>query len=1366
MTWKDYQLYKKLRASEYDIEIDYMSNEHFVPFKVEAVNNTNGAWSSVIQMPLVASAAANLPDGRVMTWSAKDKLSFGGNLGRTWTAIFDPANNSSVDFLITNTQHDMFCPGTSTLPDGRIMVNGGSSSDRSTIYDPYTEQWSTGDAMKIARGYHSSVTLASGATFVIGGSWSGGTGGKDAEIWSEKSGWFKLPGVPVDAITDGIISNQPVRHDDYFPWLWVAPNGKLLHAGPSATMHWIDPTGTGSYTNAGQRGNDGYSVSGTTVMYEVGKILKAGGAGTFEEDTPANARSYIIDMNGSNPSVSQTGNMAFSRNYHSSVVMPNGEVMVIGGIPISDVFSDANSRMTPEIWNPNTGQWRQVADMSVPRNYHSVALLMMDGRIFSAGGGLCGSCSTNHPDAQIYSPPYLFNANGTLATRPVITSAPGTTNFNTNINVSANQSINSFALIRLSSTTHSTNNEQRRITVQKTNLGNNQYRLNIPNRNIVPPGSYMLFAMNNNGTPSVAKVIRIGDDINDCTPGSTPNLGGAGLEGKYYNNTNFTSLAVTRVDPTIGFNWGNGAPAGSINAESFSVRWTGQIEVPRSGTYTFYTNSDDGVRLWVDGKPIVDNWTDHGPTEDIGMITLNSGQRYDILLEYYEQTGGAVMELRWSGPGILKEIIPARNLFPPNPCGGNSGPCDDGNICTINDTYDSNCNCVGTYQDSDGDGVCDAIDQCPGFNDNLIGTACDDGNPNTENDMYQTDCSCIGTPVSGGDCSDLVFATGSGSITVSGFSTPISIMQVFNPQWDRIYNCTGDDCGSTQTINNLPNGRYFVKTALYNASWGFICDRDEYVDVGGGGCTDVDNDGICAADDCNDNDATFPKPAGTACNDGDVNTENDVIQADGCTCAGTPIGCTDIDNDGICADDDCNDNDAAFPKPAGTACNDGNANTENDVIQADGCTCAGTPISGGGDCNDIIFATGSGSITVSGLNTPISIMQVFNPQWDRIYNCSGDDCGSIQTLNNLPDGRYFVKTALYNASWGFICDKDDYVDVGGGTGCTDNDGDGICANQDCNDNDAAFPKPAGTACDDGNANTENDVIQSNGCTCAGTPVGGGGDCDDVIFSVSGSTITVSGLKTTGLSILQVYDGRWDRVFKCTSGCNDTETLTNLPNDTYYVHVKLLDSGWGTICEKEANITTGPNGGVNRMDRPDFFFAADVDGRNVALSWVTNTEYKNRIFEIERSFDGVNFENISIVNSIHAFENTPINYSSKDRQPSWGNNFYRIKKMHYDGTFEYSQTELINFISDPNSFTLFPNPAMDKVYVNLKSFSGEAGVISIYNNLGQLMTTSTLDVIDENAIAFDLKNYESGLYFIALKIEGKQHVQTQRLVVGK
>ena len=134
---------------------------------------------------------------------------------------------------------------------------------------------------------------------------------------------------------------------------------------------------------------------------------------------------------------------------------------------------------------------------------------------------------------------------------------------------------------------------------------------------------------------------------------------GNGLSATYYNNIDFTGTTVTRVDPTIDFAWGTGSPAASIGADTFSARWTGQVEAQFTGTYTFYTVSDDGVRLWVNGQQIINNWTDHAPTENSGTIALTAGQRYDIRMEFYENGGGAIARLLWSSASIPKAVIPS-----------------------------------------------------------------------------------------------------------------------------------------------------------------------------------------------------------------------------------------------------------------------------------------------------------------------------------------------------------------------------------------------------------------------------------------------------------------------------------------------------------------------------------------------------------------------------------------------------------------------------------------------------------------------------------------------------------------------------------
>ncbi|MDF2985960.1 MAG: hypothetical protein K0R50_1470 [Eubacterium sp.] len=148
--------------------------------------------------------------------------------------------------------------------------------------------------------------------------------------------------------------------------------------------------------------------------------------------------------------------------------------------------------------------------------------------------------------------------------------------------------------------------------------------------------------------------------------GTTPSAAygnGNGLKGEYFDNMNFTNLIKERADDNINFNWGPNAPLSSMGADEFSIRWTGQIQPLYSETYTFHTVSDDGLRLWVNGNKIIDNWADHSLTENSGTIALNAGQKYDIKYEYYEKNADAVAKLFWSSPSQSKQIIPKSQLY-------------------------------------------------------------------------------------------------------------------------------------------------------------------------------------------------------------------------------------------------------------------------------------------------------------------------------------------------------------------------------------------------------------------------------------------------------------------------------------------------------------------------------------------------------------------------------------------------------------------------------------------------------------------------------------------------------------------------------
>jgi galactose oxidase len=361
--------------------------------------------------------------------------------------------------------------------------------------------------MAIARAYHSTTTLSDGRIFAIGGSWRGGTGGKNGEVWSSTGGWTKLSGALVAPMITA--DRKGVYRADNHAWLFGWSGGRVLQAGPSKAMNWYGTTGSGSTTAAGSRAADPDAMNGTAVMYDAGKILAVGGAPHYE-NADATANAHVISISGTNTvTTRKVASMRYARAYHNSVVLPDGKVLVVGGQAYPVPFSDNTSVRNAELWDPATETFTTLAAAGVPRNYHSVGLLLPDARVFVGGGGLCGSCSTNHFNAEIFTPPYLLNADGTAKSRPAITAAPTTAAYGAAITVSTDRAVSKFSLVRLGTTTHTVNTDQRRIALTPTAVTGG-YRLTIPtDPGVVLPGNYMLFAMDANGVPSVSRNIQI-----------------------------------------------------------------------------------------------------------------------------------------------------------------------------------------------------------------------------------------------------------------------------------------------------------------------------------------------------------------------------------------------------------------------------------------------------------------------------------------------------------------------------------------------------------------------------------------------------------------------------------------------------------------------------------------------------------------------------------------------------------------------------------------------------------------------------------------------------------------------------------------
>jgi glucose/arabinose dehydrogenase len=149
--------------------------------------------------------------------------------------------------------------------------------------------------------------------------------------------------------------------------------------------------------------------------------------------------------------------------------------------------------------------------------------------------------------------------------------------------------------------------------------------------------------------------------------------GAKGLRGDYYSDVTLGNLVFSRVDPIINFDWGTGSPDAILPSDGFSVRWTGQITPAYSQMYTFYTRTDDGARLWVNGTLLVDHWVNQGPTEWSGLIQLTAGTPASVVFEYYENAGGAVAQLSWSSSSQAKGLIPTTAMAATSASGAPGG---------------------------------------------------------------------------------------------------------------------------------------------------------------------------------------------------------------------------------------------------------------------------------------------------------------------------------------------------------------------------------------------------------------------------------------------------------------------------------------------------------------------------------------------------------------------------------------------------------------------------------------------------------------------------------------------------------------------
>jgi WD40 repeat protein len=445
-----------------------------------------GRWSDPLDWPLIGVHSTLMPDGKVVTFaSASDDHAIhiytpAASKIDTWT----PSTNAHVTITLTTPGKDLFCAGQVVLPNGTLLMTGGSGPGNGAINDAFT--FRTGDAqptripnMAYSRWYGSLVPAANAETLVIGGD-----NGAKPEIYQANGTWRTLSNV------------RDFPRTTYYYWMHLAPNGKMFYSGRDDRMAYLDTTGQGTWTDLGNRdGQDRWY--GSSVMYDLGKVLVMGGR---------SSSARTIDLNPTNPIVTVTGTMARPRTNLSATLLADGTVLASGGNESGENGDQNTVVYTSEIWNPTTGVWKPAATNSVPREYHSSSVLLPDGRVLTSGGGFCGECPYGIRTAEMYSPPYLFKG-----PRPQITAVPATITTGSSFQITTPQAANirKVALIRLGSMTHSINFSQRYVPLAFT-LGAGALSAALPtNRNLIPTGHYLLVILDAAGVPSVAPIVKI-----------------------------------------------------------------------------------------------------------------------------------------------------------------------------------------------------------------------------------------------------------------------------------------------------------------------------------------------------------------------------------------------------------------------------------------------------------------------------------------------------------------------------------------------------------------------------------------------------------------------------------------------------------------------------------------------------------------------------------------------------------------------------------------------------------------------------------------------------------------------------------------
>jgi hypothetical protein len=575
-----------------------------------AQNNVQGSWQTLpTLMPINPVHTALMSNGKILVVSGSgnypQQTSF--NAG-----VWDPSNNTVTTQAVS---WDMFCNGMVVLPDGRPMIVGGNLQydpffgwNRTAIYNPITNKLIDMEDMAHGRWYPTDTILGDGRLLTFSGLNENSSTNTQVEIYTVGAGWAAPVASPW---------TPPL-----YPRLHLLPNGKVFYSGATTQSRTFNPSnntwsGVIATTNYGGTRTYGSSVllPLTPANGYAPKVMIFGGG------NPSTKTTEIIDLSAATPAWVSGPDMSQPRIEMNATLLPNGKVLTVGGSLNDEDTSTAS--LQADLYDSTTNTMGSAGSNAFPRLYHSVSLLLPDATVWVAGGNPTRGTFENH--VEIYTPPYLYKGDGTLATRPSITAVtPAVVGYGTSFTVTTPDAANiaSVVLMKNGSVTHAFDMDQRLVGLTFAKGVGVLTVTGPPNGNTAPPGYYMLFLIDASGVPSVAQFVQVSLAPTDIPPTGAITSPATDVSINTGQTVTLNGTGTANTGPIAGYSWSirGGTPAKS------SIQNPGVVTFSTPGTYQATLTVTDSAGITDPNPPVrTITVTPAGPAPTVTSATPNTG---------------------------------------------------------------------------------------------------------------------------------------------------------------------------------------------------------------------------------------------------------------------------------------------------------------------------------------------------------------------------------------------------------------------------------------------------------------------------------------------------------------------------------------------------------------------------------------------------------------------------------------------------------------------------------------------------------------------------------------------------------------------